>query len=106
MKRRLALVAVLMLLHVLLGLLVEPLHSDRLGALVLATIYVPLLPLDALGLPVFVRHGMFFPGVSPLGWLLAALAWVLVYYGAVTVAARAAGRLGRSDGAVKDGADG
>lgn len=96
MKKRLAVVGVLMLLHVLLGFLVEPLHSDRLGALVLATIYVPLLPLDAVGLPVFVRHGLLFPGVSPLGWVLAAVAWALVYYGGVSVAARAVARFRRA----------
>ncbi len=96
MKRRVALVGVLMAVHVALGFLVEPLHSDRLGALVVATIYVPLLPLDALGLPVFVRKGMYFPGVSIPGWLLLAVCWALLYFAVLTIASRFIAWLRRS----------
>lgn len=75
--RRLGLM--LALLHGGLGWLATLLPFDWLSALVAGSIYLPLWPFHALGVPVFAHHGAWLPPPTWAGWLLLGLLWGLGY---------------------------
>ncbi len=54
--------------------------GDRIAAIVAGSIYLPLLPLEKLGLPVVRSAGWFFPPPTALGWFFVAAFWVVLYW--------------------------
>ena len=70
--------------------------SPKLLAPALAgSLYLPLLPLQALGLPVFaLAESGGWPAPSPLGWTLALLLWLAVWWAMASLLARLLPRRG------------
>jgi hypothetical protein len=54
--------------------------GDRLAAIVAGSIYLPLWPIDKLGLPVFRQTGWIFPPPTPLGWAIIVAFWLIAYW--------------------------
>lgn len=54
--------------------------SDRLGAIVAGSVYLPLWPLGELGVPVVRQSGWFFPPPTYLGWFIVVVFWLLAYW--------------------------
>jgi hypothetical protein len=86
----LRLIAVLMLVAAhALAILTASYLPDRIAALVAGAIYLPLLPLNALGLPVFGRAasgGWASPSV--LGWSILVIVWASLWWAVVYGIAR------------------
>lgn len=62
---------------------------ERMAPAVAGTVYLPLWPLQALGLPVFGRaEAGGWPGPSLLGWVVVAVIWAAIWWLAVTAVAR------------------
>ena len=62
--------------------------SDRLAAIVAASIYIPLWPFDKLGVPVFPQSGWFFPPPTYLGWAIIVALWLITYWYLAAMIAR------------------
>jgi hypothetical protein len=73
------------------GLLAWLLHSDPLTTLVAGSVYLPLAPFAALGVPVFVLKGWYFPDVTLLGWAIALLLWFAFYWAIADILVRTLG---------------
>ena len=54
--------------------------NDRLAAIVAGSIYLPLWPLDQIGVPVFRQMGWMFPPLTYLGWLSIVVFWLVAYW--------------------------
>jgi hypothetical protein len=79
-KLRLAIWMALMLVHFLAGLVAWKGGNEFLGPLVAASVYLPLWPLEALGLPLTQGTGAFFPPPTLLGWGVVVVVWAAVYW--------------------------
>lgn len=78
----------LCLLHLGVGGLSVVAGSDSLSYIVAATIYLPLWPASALGLPMFEKNIWIFPPPNAFGWAFVLAFWALVYLGIATLLAR------------------
>jgi hypothetical protein len=93
MKPRVAMTTTLALIHIGFGLLALPLlHSDRLGAVFVGSIYGPLSAIEHLGLPVFYFKGFYIPELTLLGWIIICLFWLAIYWLVADVLVRVVGK--------------
>jgi|GEM_PF-2315278 len=83
--------------HLGLGFLSTVLGFDRLSAFIAGTIYLPLLPFDKIGLPVFQRNIWMIPPPNLLGWVLIVVFWASVYWALARLVSR---MMSRRSGAV------
>ena len=88
---RVAIWIALSLLHALAGLVASN-GNEALGPVVAASVYLPLWPLGALGLPVTHGSGWFFPPPTALGWCLVVVFWAAVYWFVASLIGRGARR--------------
>lgn len=65
------------------------LSPEGLAPLIAGSLYLPLLPLQAIGLPVFATgESGGWPAPSVLGWALALLVWLALWWAMATLLAR------------------
>lgn len=88
MNLRLVIWMALMLVHFLAGLVAWKGGSEFLGPLVAASVYLPLWPLEQLGLTLTHSTGWFFPPPTVWGWCAVLIFWVLAHYLLATAIAR------------------
>jgi cation transporter-like permease len=62
--------------------------NDRVAAIVAGTIYLPLWPLDRIGVPVFGATGWTFPAVTAVGWSCVVVLWLVAYWYLAALLAR------------------
>ena len=67
-------------IHLGVGALSTVLGIDKLSAIVAGTIYLPLWPVDKLGLPVFQRNQWMIPPPNVLGWIFVFIFWAILYW--------------------------
>ncbi len=80
MRRRFYIWLVLLGIHVGALLWGWVIGGKHIAAVVAASIYYPLLPLEMLGLPVLRQASWIFAPPSGLGWAIVALIWVIFYW--------------------------
>ena len=73
MPRRTLIWLALVSIHASAGAYAWLVDGDRIAAIVAGSIYLPLLPLEKLGLPVVRSTGWFFPPPTALGWFCVAV---------------------------------
>ncbi|MFY0579472.1 hypothetical protein ACN28S_39105 [Cystobacter fuscus] len=76
-----------------LQVLVTAFAPEAIAPAVAGSIYLPLMALQAVGLPVFGQaQSGGWSGPSPLGWIVVATFWAAVWWGVVSLVSRRAGR--------------
>ena len=80
MPKALQIWSLLCVIHLGVAALSIVLGIDRLSAIVAGTIYLPLWPVDKLGIPVFQRNQWMFPPPNALGWMFVLAFWALLYW--------------------------
>ena len=88
MPKALQIWSLLSVIHVGVAALSTVLGIDRLSAIVAGTIYVPLWPVDKLGIPVFERNQWMIPPPNALGWIFVLAFWALVYWAIAVLLSR------------------
>ena len=81
--------------HLGVAALSTVLGIDRLTAIVAGTIYLPLWPVDKLGIPVFQRNYWIAPP-NALGWIFVLAFWALLYWAIAVLLIRIFQRRSRS----------
>ena len=71
--------------------------NDRVAAIVAGTIYLPLWPLDRMGVPVFGATGWMFPALTGVCWASVVAIWLVAYWYLAALLARLAPARGRAD---------
>ena len=66
--------------------------GDRIAAIVAGSIYLPLLPLEKLGVHVTRSTAWFFPPPTALGWLFVIAFWLVVYWVLAALIAKLVGK--------------
>jgi hypothetical protein len=95
-RRRTLIWLALVSVHATAGAYAWLVGGDRIAAIVAGSIYLPLLPLEKLGLPVVQSTGWFFPPPTALGWLFVAAFWVVLHWYLAALIARCVRGCGRA----------
>lgn len=75
-----------------LQVLVTAFAPEALAPAMAGAIYLPLMALQAIGLPVFGRaESGGWPGPSPLGWIAVVVFWAAVWWGVLSLVSRLLG---------------
>ncbi|MDK9706990.1 MAG: hypothetical protein OEL83_08060 [Desulforhopalus sp.] len=80
MSKTIQIWSLLSAIHLGVAALSTILGIDRLSAIIAGTIYLPLWPVDILGLPVFQGNQWMIPPPNALGWILVFVFWALLYW--------------------------
>jgi hypothetical protein len=96
MHQRVHIWFVLIAVHLIVAILGWVVGSDRLAAVVVGSIYLPLWPLGKLGLPVLRPSGGFIAPPSYLGWVAVVVFWLVAYWFVAALIARLLARRNRA----------